>query len=261
MSHSDITAGPRTYLVTGAASGIGQATAEALRAAGERVITLDLHQADVVADLSTPEGRQAAIDGVTAAAEGSLDVVIACAGTAAMTGMTMRVNYFGTIGLLEGVRPLLATSPTPRAVVISSVGILFSAIDAAVEACLAGDEAAAVAAAETEPILAYPSSKRALARWVRRAAPTADWAGAGIALNAIAPGIVQTPMIQALLDDPAGREMLDTGVPMPLSGHARPQQIVPALMFLTSAENTVITGQVLFVDGGADAMIRGDDIW
>lgn len=258
---TDISGTPRTHLVTGAASGIGRATAEALRDAGERVITLDLHDADVVANLATLAGRQAAIDGVTAAAAGSLDVIIACAGTAEMTGLTVRVNYFGTIALLEGLRPLLATSPTPRAVVISSVGILFSTIDAAVEACLGGDEEAAVVAAETVPILAYPSSKRALARWVRRVAPGPDWAGAGIALNAIGPGVVETPMIQALLDDPAGIEMLDSGVPMPLSGHARPEQIVPALTFLTSAANTLITGQVLFVDGGADALIRGDDIW
>jgi NAD(P)-dependent dehydrogenase (short-subunit alcohol dehydrogenase family) len=261
MTNLDISATPRTHLVTGAASGIGRATAAALRDAGERVITLDLHSTDVVADLSTAEGRLAAIHGVTAAADGSLDAIIACAGTAEMTGMTMRVNYFGTIALLEGLRPLLAASPTPRAVVISSVGVLFSAIDAAVEACLAGDEEAAVAAAETSPILAYPSSKRALARWVRRAAPSPEWAGAGIALNASGPGGVETPMIQALLDDPAGIEMLDSGVPMPLSGHARPDQIVPALLFLTSAENTLITGQMLFVDGGADAVIRGDDIW
>ena len=258
---TDISGTPRTHLVTGSASGIGQATADALREAGERVITLDLHSADVVADLSTPDGRRTGVDGVIAAAGGSLDVIIASAGTAEMTGMTMRVNYFGTVALLEGLRPLLASSPTPRAVVISSVGILFSTIDAAVVACLAGDEEAAVAAAETSPILAYPSSKRALARWVRRVAPSAAWAGAGIALNAIGPGVVETPMIQALLDDPAGIEMLDSGVPMPLSGHSRPAQIVPALMFLTSAENTLITGQMLFVDGGADSLIRGDDIW
>ena len=251
----------RTYLVTGSASGIGYATTVYLREQGHRVITLDLHDADVVADLATPQGRDAAVAGVASLAGETLDAVVACAGTAVMTGLTVRVNYFGTIALLEGVRPLLAAAAAPRVVVISSIGVVFSAIDAAVEACLDGDEEAAVTAAETVPILAYPSSKRALARWVRRTAPTADWAGAGITLNAIGPGTVETPMIQELLDDPAGIEMLDSGVPMPLSGHAQPAQIAPVLAFLTSVENTLVTGQVLFVDGGADALIRGDDIW
>lgn len=251
----------RSYLVTGSASGIGKATTRYLRDRGQRVITLDLHDADVVADLATADGRQLAVEGVIAAAAGSLDAVIACAGTAVMTGLTVRVNYFGTIALLDGLQPLLAQSTTARVVVISSVGILFTSIPAEVEACLAGDEEAAAAAAETQPILAYGSSKLALARWVRRMAPTPEWAGSGIALNAIGPGVVETPMIQELLDDPVGIEMLDSGVPMPLSGHSKPEQIAPVLAFLTSAENTLITGQMIFVDGGADSIIRGDDLW
>ena len=251
----------RTYLVTGSASGIGKATTQYLCERGQRVITLDLHDADVVADLATPAGRDLAIERTLAAANGSLDAVIACAGTAVMTGLTVRVNYFGTIALLDGLRTLLAESSTARVVVISSVGVLFSSIDAEVAACLAGDEEAAAAAAETQPILAYGSSKLALARWVRRMAPTPEWAGCGIALNAIGPGVVETPMIQELLDDPAGIEMLDSGVPMPLSGHSKPEQIAPVLAFLTSAENELITGQMIFVDGGADSIIRGDNLW
>ncbi|HEY4332323.1 MAG TPA: SDR family oxidoreductase, partial [Ilumatobacteraceae bacterium] len=102
---------------------------------------------------------------------------------------------------------------------------------------------------------------RALARWVRRTAPTPPWAGAGIALNAIGPGVIRTPMIQHLLDDPASVEMLSAGAPMPFGGHAEPEHVAPVLAFLTSPENTLVTGQVLFTDGGAEAVIRGDDIW
>ena len=46
-----------------------------------------------------------------------------------------------------------------------------------------------------------------------------------------------------------------------LGDMAQPEQIAPILAFLASAEHTVITGQMLFVDGGADSLIRGDDIW
>ena len=79
----------RTYVVTGAASGIGQATATLLRNRGHRVIGVDLRSVDVVADLSTPEGRQDAIDGFLCEAGRRLDAVIANAGLAsAKSGCT-----------------------------------------------------------------------------------------------------------------------------------------------------------------------------
>jgi NAD(P)-dependent dehydrogenase (short-subunit alcohol dehydrogenase family) len=251
----------RSYLVTGAASGIGQATTTLLREQGHRVLTLDLHDADVVADMGTAAGRQHAIDAVGELTGGSLDAVVAGAGTFAMSSLTVRVNYFGTVTLLEGLRPMLAAGIEPRVVVIASIAVVYPPIAAAVDACLAGDEEAAAAAADTATYSAYSSSKRALARWVRRTAPTPPWAGAGIALNAIGPGVIRTPMIQHLLDDPASVEMLSAGAPMPFGGHAEPEQVAPVLAFLTSPENTLVTGQVLFTDGGAEAVIRGDDIW
>ncbi|MEX2970355.1 hypothetical protein [Streptomyces sp. C184] len=50
-------------------------------------------------------------------------------------------------------------------------------------------------------------------------------------------------------------------VPMPVHGHARPEPIAPLLAWLTSPENTHVTDQVVFVDGGADAVPRGADVW
>ncbi len=55
----------RTIAITGSASGMGAATAARVRAAGDRVIGIDVRDADVVADLGTPEGRAAAIVAVT----------------------------------------------------------------------------------------------------------------------------------------------------------------------------------------------------
>jgi enoyl-[acyl-carrier-protein] reductase (NADH) len=68
-------------------------------------------------------------------------------------------------------------------------------------------------------------------------------------------------MIQDTLDDPDGYEMLRAGMPMPLGGVAEPEAVGRAFAFLTDATTMAITGQILFVDAGAEAVLRGDDIW
>ena len=251
----------RTYAVTGSASGIGAATVERLRAADHRVIGVDLHDADVVADLSTPAGRQEMADAVAAACDGSLDAVVAGAGISADGRQTISVNYFGAVATLELLRPLLAQGQDPRAVVISSIASILGADDPVVDACLADDEDEACRRIDENPSMAYLTSKTAVARWLRRQATIPQWAGAGIALNAVAPGTVVTPMTADLLGSDASVELVDTAVPMPLHGHARPETIAAVIDFLTSPENTHITGQVLFVDGGADAVLRRDTTW
>ena len=251
----------RTYVITGSASGIGLATTKRLRDAGHRVIGVDLHDADITADLSSATGRNRLVDEVRAATGGRVDGVIACAGISSGDAVTVSINYFGAVATLEGLRPFLAEADQPRAATISSIALLQSIDDDIVDACLRDDEPAALAAAEGKGVFVYPSTKRALARWVRRTAPTEPWAGAGIPLNAVAPGVVMTPMTEPLLGDPTWREIVDESVPMPLGGYARPEEIAALLDYLTSPDNTKVTGQVIFVDGGADTVLREDDIW
>ncbi|MFZ2527658.1 MAG: SDR family NAD(P)-dependent oxidoreductase, partial [Rhodococcus sp. (in: high G+C Gram-positive bacteria)] len=139
---------PRTYLVTGSASGIGAATAAHIRDQGAKVIGADLRDADITADLATTEGRQSLVEQARDLTGGHLDAVIACAGVALFDPLTIKVNYFGAVATLEGLRPLLAAGRDPRAVVISSVASLHPTDPAIVDAALAGDEAAAVEAAQ-----------------------------------------------------------------------------------------------------------------
>lgn len=257
----------RTYLVTGAASGIGKATVDLLRERGERVIGADLRNADIEADLSTPAGRQRLVDETARLADGRLDGIIAVAGLAIPDPATVAVNYFGMVATLEGLRPLLAGSPAPRAVGVASEATLLPVDDELVELQLAGDEPGALArvaelAAKTEGLgRIYSSSKVAFVRWIRRNAVSPEWSGAGIPLNAIAPGIIITPMVEPFLATEEGRAMIAKSTPMPLNGPAEP--IVPAylLAWLAGPENSHLCGQVVFIDGGSDVVFRGDRVW
>lgn len=253
----------RTYVVTGSASGIGAATAGLLRARGARVIGCDLEDAEVRADVATPEGRQSLIEQVSAF--GAIDAVLAIAG-GGRTGL-LETNYFGTVATLQGLRPLLAQSPAPRAVAVSSTSSLAPGDERIVRACLDGDEAAAVAYLAADPSAGGPTggygiAKRALNRWVRRVAPTADWAGAGIALNVVAPGVVDTPAAAWIFADEEVRKAVETAAPQPFGGFpGRPEWIAELLCWLTGPENRFVTGQIIFADGGAEAAAIGDRHW
>lgn len=258
----------RTYIVTGSASGIGAETTRQLRDQGHTVIGVDLQDAEVVADLSTPEGRQQAAAQALERSGGAVDAVIACAGIATMIPKAVSINYFGVVDLLQELRPALSESTAPRVAVISSLASVHASSPELIDACLAGDEDKALSIAETfmgeDPLsgyAVYPASKRALARWVRREAITPEWAGAGIALNAVGPGTVVTPMTADLLATDESTELVDAAVPMPLNYHQSPASVASLLLWLCSAENTHTTGQMIYCDGGAEATLRGEDVF
>lgn len=255
-----------TIAITGSASGIGAATAARLRAAGHTVIGIDRREADVVADLGTPEGREAAVAAVAEWSGGTLDGLVTCAGLGPLPSRPgsaiVSVNYFGTVVLLERLRPLLAAGTAPAAVAISSNSVTTTAgipLDV-VEHCLAGDEEAAREAADAAGGLGgtYQASKLAVARWVRRHAVQPDWIGTGIRLNAVAPGMTETAMIAEGRADPTLGPLLDR-FPIPAGRTGRPDEIASVIAFLLGPDSSFLCGSMVFVDGGTDALLCADD--
>ncbi|HYG92757.1 MAG TPA: SDR family oxidoreductase [Nocardioides sp.] len=258
-----------TYAVTGAASGMGRAVAERLVAAGHSVIGVDLGDAAVVADLSTPAGRREAAAGVLSHAGDRLDGAVLAAGVGPDPGkeraaLIAQVNYLGVVELLEAWRPALATADRAKVVVFSSNSTTTVPVvpRRAVRALLAGDAAGAARTLRVfgpaAPTFAYAASKIAVSRWVRRNAVTAEWAGAGIRLNAIAPGAILTPLLERQLATPAEAKRI-RAFPVPVGGFGDPGHLAEWVELMLSDAADFLCGSVVFVDGGSDAFFRADD--
>ena len=177
------------YAMTGGATGIGQAIRNRLRAEGNQVIVVDLKDADIVADLSTADGRRAAIDALNAMADDGLDGLVTCAGVGANVPdqtLITQVNYFGTIELIEGLRERLEMK-RGSVVLVSSNSAPMNNKPEFVDLLLNGDKAGALALAETlDAQEVYSGTKKAVACWMR--GKSAEYAAAGVRMNAVAPG-------------------------------------------------------------------------
>lgn len=250
----------RTYVVTGADSGLGRAVADLLATRG-RVITCGLADGvDVRADLTTPAGRSGLVDQVRSLSGGRVDGVVAAAGAGAPRPETVALNYFGATAVLEGLRDCLAASDAPAAVVVSSSSTLNRGSGALVTACRSGDEPRALAVADRlvrtrRGSQLYRSSKAALNLWTRATAVSPAWTRAGIVLNAVAPGIVATDVVTRTWE--RDRALLETALPQPLGAPGPVAPVAELLAFTVSPENRFMTGQVVYCDGGTDALTRG----
>jgi len=252
-----------TTIVTGAASGLGAAVTERLRARGERVVTVDLRDADVVADLGTVDGRADAAAGALALVDGPLAGLVPCAGLGPQVpdhALIASVNYFGAIAFLDGCIDALAESAPSAVVAISSNS---TTIDPTVNADLVaaftgGDEdGARTLASEVAGNTVYASSKVAIARAVR--SRVAEWGARGVRINAVAPGPFMSPLLQQGLDDPTFGPLIEA-LPVPTGAIGTPGEVAAVIDFLLGPDASYVHGSIVFVDGGIDALLRPDAI-
>jgi NAD(P)-dependent dehydrogenase (short-subunit alcohol dehydrogenase family) len=252
----------KTIVVTGSQSGLGLATRDHLQARGDRVIGVDLpgKGAEVGGDLASPEGRAAVVDLVLSQCGGRLDGIVANAGVdSANVDLVVGLNYRGVVELLEPLADALAAAGGRVVVTVSNSILIHPGIpEEPVAALLRGDFEGAAAALHLAPQAAYAVTKTAIARWIRREAPAPEWAGRGIGLNGICPGPVMTPLLEHDLADPVKGAAI-RALPRPLGGFPEPRDVAAVTAFLLGPDSRFLVGQLLVVDGGMEAALRGPD--
>ena len=258
----------RTIAITGSASGIGASLRRSMELNGDKVIGIDLKDADVIADLSTAYGRESAISETLDRANGILDGLVTCAGVGPPFDPKemISINWLGTVQLINGLHVALTSSKfTSKVVAVSSnsTTITPNVPEDLVAACLEFDEERSHRILKNysgmvSMAIAYAASKTAVAHFVRQAATSDKWAGSGIRLNAIAPGAVLTPLLQGGLDDEEFGDAIRT-LPVPVGEFGSPEVVAMWIEMMLSDAADFLCGSVIVVDGGSDALIRPDD--
>lgn len=250
----------RRVVVTGAASGIGAATARLFQDEGAEVIGLDRHAVPVVdthvrCDLSDREAIAAAVEQLGPAPLDALVNVAGAPGTAPAETV-LRVNVLGLRELSELVLPRLRDGGT-IVNVASTAGSGWKERLDVVESLLDTDGFdAGVAWTRAHPALqaahAYNFSKECVIVYSMRLAMADEARRRGIRVNSVSPGAVRTPMWNEFLvsfgEESMTRPLVATG-----GRDAEPEEIAAPIAFLCSPAACWVNGTDLIVDGGGEA--------
>jgi NAD(P)-dependent dehydrogenase (short-subunit alcohol dehydrogenase family) len=227
----------KVALVTGAASGIGKATAELLARNGARVVAADVKGGgDVIAADVTDGDAMRAVVAQAVDAHGRLDLAANCAGVGGGHGATheypegdfdriVAINLRGTwLSMRAEIAAMLKNGGGAIVNVSSTLGLRGSPFAAP-----------------------YSASKHAVLGLTRTAA--LEYAQQGIRVNAVCPGAIDTPMMDETFERfPGFRETLTAYVPMGRMGG--PDEVAGAIGWLCSDAASFVTGEALTVEGG-----------
>jgi len=254
-------------IVTGAASGMGEAAARILLDDGWTVLQCDLRKVAVnhdpknsrgrtevlTADISDPDFGRTLLAALSGRRIGAL---IHCAGlspTMATQERILEVNLAATMRLVNTVRPHMAQGGC--AVLFSSSGahILGSSLDEQINQIRTPESVSSLLTLTTDSGSAYTISKRAVKLLVEREAPAFGANGARIV--SLSPGVIDTPMGRKEMEQhPIMHKMVEL---TPLPRAAKPEEIAAVAAFLCSPTAGFITGTDILVDGGKIAVLVG----
>ena len=221
-------------IVTGGASGIGAAVAEAYREAGATVIVADRAGPDPV-DVADPAGIDAFIDRV-AAEHGRLDILVNNAAIAIRRPtLELPVEEWNKVLAVNMTGVFLAARAAARHMLPRRSGRIVNT------ASIMG-----LSGGGLYPNISYQATKGAIVNMTRALA--VEWAKDGVRVNAVAPTWTRTPLIAALEQQPDMVRAIEAMTPM--GRLAEVGDMVGAFLFLASRASSMVTGHILAVDGG-----------
>ncbi|MFH8492036.1 SDR family NAD(P)-dependent oxidoreductase [Streptomyces longisporoflavus] len=244
----------KSCLITGAARGIGKATAERFAREGARLVLSDVDEAAVrslgetlrggdveahvvVGDVSMPGDARTMVE-TAVDVYGGLDVLVANAGVIPLHDITeATVEDWDHVMSIDGRGAFLSCKYAIEAMLVDNRGgaiVLLSSISG-----LAGQSGQST----------YGPAKFVASGLAMHLA--VEWAHRGIRVNAVAPGTIMTDRVRRLPEEPGGAEYLaDIERRHPLGRIGLPEEAASAICFLASDEASFITGTILPVDGG-----------
>ncbi len=240
----------KVALVTGASGGIGRATALAFAASGASVVVSDVND----------EAGQETVALITAAGGKALYQRCNVAEPAEVKGLVARaVAEYGRLDFAHnnaGINNMGADEYQDevwdRAIAVNLSGVMYCMREEA-EVMLAQGKGAIVNTSSINGLVGngaqpgYTATKHGVIGLTRHGA--LRWAKAGIRVNAVCPGVIETPMTAPLAANPDMRKVIDGMTPMGRMGQA--EEIAAAVLWLCSDQASFVTGHPLVVDGGA----------
>jgi 3-oxoacyl-[acyl-carrier protein] reductase len=248
----------KTAVVTGAGSGIGKGIAECFAAEGARVALLDINEEAAKTAMAGLEGdghvalmADVADSASVAEAFASVDSALGSADILINNAGVDRVAGDGFDEMMKGELQILSMSDEAlrRMLAINVEGVIYCAREAVRLMLREGRggsivNMSSIAGLVGQGPLHYSSSKSAVLGFTRSFARQVG--GLGVRVNAVCPGVIETPMTQAVPE--FALEGLIAATPLGRTG--QPEDIAQATLFLASDESSFITGQWLSPNGG-----------